>query len=467
MKNNFLENLEDKLTNSEGIKKVKEKFSEGFLKVSEIVQDNDKRQEKQQDIINKVNTLKDDLLKSNDSGVNETNNDCGVEEKLDFNTILNDKNIFKFVDNISEHLNTEEFDSLVNTIKNYKKYNDIKEYLNKIIKVVNEIKQTTKNYHYLDEEDKKRIFNDVKKIKKEQLGIIKDNFMCAVKYFNELNQDNQDYFNYMNNSISQEINYTAHKKSKKEKQKELIKDLFDRYITKVDITFDYIMAKMVNSIFNEKEIQGAIRDILNDYYYVLEVYDNSDKDIRQQYYEVLNDKTKLFYAIIDAYNELANSSISILKSPISLSNKENEIDLNNTVLAIADDKLDLYQKIHYHNSVPIYGNYNDHSYNEGDIYIGIINEDIAIKKTHMVISDVNIWAQNGGAILHNNHMYYANVNQITPIMNYNSLRDEMYKKRMQIVPYFAENKTDMNELLDVIDYGTTKFGLKQEKQKIK
>ena len=127
----------------------------------------------------------------------------------------------------------------------------------------------------------------------------------------------------------------------------------------------------------------------------------------------------------------------------------------------------VFRNLYYNNPVLLYGNYNDHSYNAGYIYVGLINEDVAINKTHSVISSVDDWANVGGAILHNNHMYYASVYWIEPIsISYDQLRNEMYYSKWQIVPYFDDNKSTMSEIREVLDYGTKKLGYGKCNQKI-
>ncbi len=355
---------------------------------------------------------------------------------------------------------------LLEMFKKYEKLNKMKKTYNMIKDKVNEIKDIYDNYKSLDEKDKKGIVEDNRKLQKERMMELKKNFLLALQFFNELNQESEEYFKFYNQSIIDEINNKAHEKNVRDANKKLVKDYFESFIITVDTTLCAI--KKLDVYLCEEEIYQEIGMLLNKYDKVLEIYNSLNDEDRTIYYENINNACKKLYTIIEMYNEAAYSPVSMLGKPIKMIDDKDQISLENTKMAItSNDNLDLFKVIHYKESAPLYGIYNDLSYNEGDIYVGLTTDEVAIKKSHISISNVDIWSTNKGGQIHNNRIYSATSNGLKTSLDFNKLRESMYESRKQIIPYYGENVTTLSELNNVVDYGSKIYGLNNNKQIIK
>lgn len=362
--------------------------------------------------------------------------------------------------------NKSSIPNILEILTKYEQYNNAKDIYNKLKEKITNAKELYDNYKSLDEEVQKRIVEDNRKIQKEKIIELKKNFLLALDFFNELNQESEEYFKVCDQSIIEEINNKANEKNLGETKQELVKDFFESFINKVSAIADIF--KHLDNYLHEEEMYKEISELLKQYYKVLEVYNTLDYNERSKYYEKVNGSCLKFYSIIEMYNEVAYSPISRFGEPIKMIDDKDKIYLDNTKMAITlNNQLDLFKIYHYKEAAPLYGRFNDLSYNEGNLYVGLTTDEVALNKKHITISNVDIWSSDKSSIMYDYKTYHVTSEGLKPSADFDKLRQKMYESKKQIVPYYGEGVTTQKELNDVINYGSYLYGLKKENQKIK
>lgn len=352
--------------------------------------------------------------------------------------------IDKFLKNIKDNINPKDISNIKSKI--------------------NEAKDIYNNYNNLDNEEKEEIKKWAKDINQEQFKEFKENFILALKYLDELMTETNEYYQTVNSHFADEINKKANEKNVREKKNEIFIDYFKTFENKVSATLKVFNER---TDISEDNMYDVSFDLFKHYLNVLEIYDNLNNEERDMYYESLNNTCQKFYNIIKIYNNIANSSLSLLHRPIEL-DFEKTIDITNTKMGItSNNKLDLFTIIHYKEERPLYGRYTSFSYDEGEIYQGILTNEIAIKRSHISLANVDSWASIKGGQMYNNRMYCATTDILKPSKDYEYMRNRYYKDHKIIKPYHKSNTTTIEELEQVIDYGTKLYELKPNKTKVK
>ena len=333
-----------------------------------------------------------------------------------------------------------------------------------IKKYFNDLKDFYNNYKSLDDDEKKDIMENASLIQKDKLSTLRNNLKEAFNYFIELNSETSDYYKALDDSLINEVNNKAKTKMNKEKQNKLACNLFEDYIIRVESSVFGIQMK--DNVFDERELYKVILSLIELHKKVIATYDLVNDDIRDKYYIKLNDTAKMLYKMIDYYNQIAKSSISIMKKPIIIDDN-NSVNIANTVIGVTNDNnIDLFRIIKYKEDALFYGRYNKYSYNEGVIFKGMITDEIAIKRIHVIISDVDFWAGVNAGQVYNNKMYCVTTSRLKDTGSFDKMREEMYKKRRKIMPYRKENCSTEEEIYDVLAYTKEVYNIENSKQKV-